>query len=76
MEASSPTGPFENKRVLYCTPESSDVIFTYNSFVHPELSDEGELRISYNINSFDFSLLFKNADYYRPKFIRIDHWRE
>lgn len=75
MESNSPTGPWTNKRTLYCTPEAGGDIFTYNSFVHPELSENGELRISYNINSFDFADLFENADLYRPRFIRVDDWR-
>ena len=74
MQSDSPTGPWINKRTIYCTPENTDNIFTYNSFVHPELSVDGELRISYNINSFNFNDLFMNADLYRPKFIRIDNW--
>ena len=75
MQSDSPTGPWINKRTIYCTPENTANIFTYNSFVHPELSVEGELRISYNINSFNFNDLFMNADLYRPKFIRIDNWK-
>ncbi|NND05301.1 MAG: DUF5005 domain-containing protein [Saprospiraceae bacterium] len=74
-ESDTPTGPFLNRRILYCTPETSGNIFTYNTFAHPEIATEGELRLSYNINSFDFSDLFKNADLYRPKFIRIDNWK-
>lgn len=75
MQSDTPTGPWFNRRTIYCTPENTSQIFTYNSFVHPELSESGELRISYNINSFNFSDLFSNVDLYRPKFIRIDHWR-
>ena len=72
MQSDNPAGPWSNRRTLFCTPENTDNIFTYNSFVHPELSEAGELRISYNINSFNFNDLFMNADLYRPKFIRID----
>jgi hypothetical protein len=75
MESNSPVGPWTRKRTLYCTPESGGDIFTYNSFVHPELSVDSELRISYNTNSFNFSDLFADADIYRPRFIRIDNWR-
>lgn len=75
MQAPAPEGPWTNRRTLYCTPENTDQIFTYNSFVHPELAENGELRISYNINSFNFNDLFNNADLYRPKFIRVDHWQ-
>ncbi|NND31406.1 MAG: DUF5005 domain-containing protein [Saprospiraceae bacterium] len=74
-ESISPTGPWTNRRILYCTPESGENIFTYNSFVHPELATSGELRISYNINSFNFADIFADADLYRPKFIRIDNWK-
>ena len=75
MQSDSPVGPWTNRRTIYCTPENTDQIFTYNSFVHPELSENGELRVSYNINSFNFNDLFKNADLYRPKFVRIDNWQ-
>ncbi len=75
MESNSPTGPWTNKRTLYCTPEAGGNIFTYNAFAHPELAENGELRISYNINSFEFADLFENADLYRPRFIRVDNWR-
>jgi hypothetical protein len=75
FESDAPEGPWSNERTLYCTPESGGNIFTYNSFVHPELSETGELRISYNINSFEFSDLFENADNYRPKFVHIENWR-
>jgi len=44
-------------------------------FVHPELSTNDELIISYNINSFDFWSLFDNADLYRPKFIKVENWQ-
>lgn len=74
-EADTPVGPWRNKRTIYCTPETGGDIFTYNSFVHPELSENGELRVSYNINSFNFQDLFENADLYRPKFIRVDNWK-
>lgn len=75
MQSTAPEGPWTNRRTIYCTPENTDQIFTYNSFVHPELSTDGALRISYNINSFNFNDLFNNADLYRPKFIRIENWQ-
>lgn len=74
-QSPSPTGPFSNRKTLYCTPESGGNIFTYNSSVHPELSENDELRISYNINSFDFGDLFENADLYRPRFIKVENWK-
>ena len=74
-ESDDPQGPFSNVRTLYCTPETGGNIFTYNSFVHPELSVAGELRISYNINSFDFNDIFMDADLYRPYFIAVNNWK-
>ncbi|MCB0685860.1 MAG: DUF5005 domain-containing protein [Saprospiraceae bacterium] len=75
MQSEKAEGPYQNRRTIYCTPENTDQVFTYNSFVHPELSEHDELRISYNINSFNFNDLFTNVDLYRPKFIRIDDWK-
>jgi len=74
-QSDTPIGPWTNKKILYCTPETEGNVFTYNAFVHPELSENGELRISYNINSFNFQDLFDNADLYRPYFIRVDNWQ-
>ena len=74
-ESSSPEGPWSNKRTLYCTPETGENIFTYNAFVHPQFSVDGDLLISYNVNSFDFSDLLSNADNYRPYFIRVKNWK-
>lgn len=70
----SPTGPFADKRIAYCTPESGGDIFTYNAFAHPQFLENGELLISYNVNSFNFSDLLKNADNYRPFFVRVKGW--
>ena len=73
--SNSPTGPWQNKKYLYCTPESGGNIITYNAFVHPQLSSQDYLTISYNINSLDFQDIFGNADYYRPKFVRVENWK-
>ena len=75
FESDFPIGPWHSKKTVYCTPETGGDVFTYNSFVHPELSINDELIISYNINSFDFWSLFDNADLYRPKFIKVENWQ-
>jgi hypothetical protein len=72
----SPVGPWENKKVVYCTPETGGDIFTYNAYAHPQFSSDGELLISYNINSFDFGDLAENADNYRPFFVTILNWED
>ena len=73
--SSSPTGPFQKPLILYCTPERMESIYTYNAFVHEETGDPNTLLISYNINSFNFADVFKNADNYRPKFITVKNWQ-
>ncbi|GGC31435.1 hypothetical protein GCM10011386_24360 [Parapedobacter defluvii] len=70
-EGDSPSGPFTNKRILYNIPTQFPETFTYNALVHPELSKQGELVISYCINTNNFQDQFTNADTYRPYFLRI-----
>tara|TARA_R110002049_G_scaffold97783_1_gene238162 strand:- start:2496 stop:3578 length:1083 start_codon:yes stop_codon:yes gene_type:complete len=74
-ESPNPEGPWDNQRTIYCTPETVANIFTYNSFVHPQFSENGDLLISYNTNSFNFSDILSNADNYRPYFIRVSNWK-
>lgn len=73
--ACSPTGPFVNKTPLFSTPETGlwgsygdPNIFTYNSHVHPQFSDDSELLISYNVNTFDNEHVFDDVTIYRPRF--------
>ena len=74
-ESNTPVGPWDNERVLYCTPESGGDIFTYNAFAHPEQSLDDDLLITYNVNSFEFGDLFEDVNNYRPRFVRIKNWR-
>ena len=76
FSSESPSGPFGNGKTVYCTPETGGNIFTYNAYAHPHLLNNGELLISYNINSFEFSDLRTSADNYRPYFIRISGWED
>lgn len=71
--ACSPTGPWRHPQTIYETPESEpENHFTYNAHGHPELSEDGELLISYNVNTFDFDELMSSPTIYRPKFITLD----
>jgi hypothetical protein len=82
-ESSNPLGPFTNQRTLYKIPDkyttTADPGFiTYNAVVHHQLSKEGELVISYNINPLDFADNFNtpgSADNYRPFFVRVYNWQ-
>ncbi|RZL96887.1 MAG: DUF4185 domain-containing protein, partial [Pedobacter sp.] len=72
--AASPKGPFGPVIKLFDTSPvlTQKSYFSYNAKAHPSLSAEGELLISYNINSFDF---FKDLNVYpqlyRPRFIKV-----
>ncbi len=70
----SPIGPFGPRITVYKT--SADIkdpdLFTYNAKAHPALSENGELLISYNVNSFKFFKIVENKpNLYRPRFIRV-----
>ena len=74
-DADNPAIGFEHKRTVYCTPQSQvSNLFTYNAFAHTQFLDNGELLVSYNVNSSVFTDLFNNADNYRPFFVRIKGW--
>ena len=69
----SPAGPWKDPQTIYETPESGvGQHFTYNAHGHPEISDDGTLLISYNVNTFDFAELNTDPTLYRPKFVTLD----
>lgn len=71
--ACSPEGPWEHPQTIYETPESTPKDhFTYNAHGQPHLSQDGELLISYNVNTFNFEELLGDPTLYRPKFITLD----
>lgn len=70
--AASPVGPFGPAIKLYDAKVSNSKYFTYNAKAHPSLSKPGELLISYNQNSYDFSNQLKlNPNLYHPYFLRL-----
>jgi hypothetical protein len=64
---------WNHKKLLYTTPlpESNKSLFTYNAMAHPQFIKDGKLLISYNTNSFVLEDHFRDADIYRPRFIRV-----
>ena len=66
----TPGGPFDNlqKEVIYTTPESYN---TYNSWIHPQFTEEDEFLVSYNVNG-GFADIVDNSNQYRPRFLRLD----
>jgi hypothetical protein len=75
FDSDHPHTGFNNRKLIYCTPETKGEVFTYNAFAHPHLSQGNQLLISYNVNSFQFQDVLKNADLYRPKFVHITGWK-
>jgi len=69
---SSPVGPFGEIKEIWRTPEADQGLFCYNAKAHPNLSQPGELLISYNTITLDFwNDIQKNAHIYRPRFVRL-----
>ncbi|NVO20969.1 MAG: hypothetical protein HXX13_14810 [Bacteroidetes bacterium] len=66
----TPSGPLNNKVLLYQTPILYPTTFTYNAFPHLQFTENNEILISYNTNG-DFWQIFNNVEMYRPLFIRV-----
>lgn len=71
--AERPEGPWSGPVPLYTCPEPArdKRLFVYAAKAHPELSKDGELLVTYCVNSQDFWHMAANADIYRPRFIRV-----
>jgi hypothetical protein len=70
----SPVGPFGPLKVIWKTRANNidSSFYSYNAKGHPALSSPGELLVSYNVNSFNFSQKIDEYPHlYRPRFIRI-----
>jgi hypothetical protein len=68
-----PYGNWGNKKELWpIQPLNKDKnLFAYNPVAHPFFNENGELLVSYCVNSFDLNDLFEDASKYRPVFIRV-----
>lgn len=67
-----PIGPFGPPIKLYDAKVSNSKYYTYNAKAHPSISKPGELIITYNQNSYDFSNQLKlNPNLYHPYFLRL-----
>ncbi len=73
LTSDKPYTGWGNKKLLYHPkPLSNDKdLFAYNSVAHPYFTSNGELLVSYCVNSFDLQDVFQDASKYRPVFIRI-----
>lgn len=71
----SPWGPFSETKVIWDCKESllEPEFFPYNAKAHPTISDDTELLISYNVNSFKFwDQVHDHPHLYRPRFIALN----
>lgn len=68
--AASPVGPFSMRRTIYNTGSFGTRSYTYNTLAHPELTADGQMLFSFNVNSFD-ALSPTTATLYRPRFFRV-----
>lgn len=73
LVSQTPYGPWQNKKSLFHTPIPFDnkELFTYNAMAHPQFTENDELLVSYNTNSFQLADHFVNAAIYRPRFVRV-----
>jgi hypothetical protein len=71
--ADHPEGPWSRPIVIFNAEEAGKCpgCFAYAAKSHAFLSREGELLVSYVINSTDFEVMVNDADIYRPRFIRV-----
>ncbi len=67
----SPTGPFTDRTAVYRAPEPAMGIYAYNVAAHPEISDPGELVLSYNTNAFSIDDIYADANNNRARFIDL-----
>lgn len=67
-----PQGPWNDRTVLYRTPETDDPeLWVYNAHAHPQFTHGSRVLISYNVNTSVFESLWDDADRYRARFIRV-----
>jgi hypothetical protein len=73
FESGSPVGPWECKTSIYVVPEPNTLpVITYNACLHPEIRNNGQYLVSYNLNGNTLADVYNNIDTYRPKFIWIN----
>lgn len=71
--AQRPEGPWTARQKIYEVPDvrRDKDYFTYAAKGHAHLSRQGELLVSYLVNSHDFGKMVNDPSIYRPKFVRV-----
>jgi hypothetical protein len=69
----APDGPWSEPMLLYKCPEMAKDkgVFSYAAKAHPWAATGRELVVSYCVNTWEFARLFRDAEVYRPKFVRV-----
>lgn len=68
----TPYGPFDEPRIAYvCKENLCEHMYLYNAKAHPHLSKEGDILVSYNINTSNFDENIKYGRTYGPRFINL-----
>jgi hypothetical protein len=72
--STAPRGPWSAPVLLYRCPEMAEDkgLFSYAAKMHQWTTTPNVLLISYCVNSWEFSRLFKDEKVYRPKFVRVE----
>ena len=71
--ADAPDGPWSAPLLLYTCPEmrKDKGVFCYAAKAHAWAAADGELLVSYCVNTWEFARLFRDDAVYRPKFVRV-----
>lgn len=67
--APRPEGPWGEPMVIAEAPEHHGDVYAYNAKAHPELTRDGRILVSYNVNTLDLAKVVDDADIYRPRFL-------
>ena len=73
--ACSPTGPWSTPQVVYSIPQIAQYTdeIAYTPTFHPELSGQGGLVVSYDINSTSAGAIFQDVHQYQPQFLLLNN---
>jgi len=73
--ACSPTGPWSTPEVVYSIPQITQYPdeFAYTPTFHPELTGQGGLVVSYDINSTNSVAVLQDVHQYQPQFLLLNN---
>ncbi len=73
--ACSPTGPWSTPETVYSIPQISEYPdeIAYMPTFHPDLTGQGGLVVSYNINSSNAASVLQNVHQYQPHFLLLSN---